>query len=75
MANRQPAESVASIVGCVNYKIPASGAVHHSGFIYELGMMDGNPPVAKGTLFRFGKDISVSDLVLIGYPFGGFDAN
>jgi hypothetical protein len=62
-------------VGCLTYVIPISGITHHTSFVYELGTISGAPPTAKATNFRLGRNIPSNELVMMAFPFGGFDAN
>jgi hypothetical protein len=61
-------------VGCVDYRISASGKMHHSNFIYELKVNDPGQRDDHGIL-TVGKIVPVTDLRLEKWAFGGFDAN
>jgi hypothetical protein len=64
-------------VGCVDYKISASGKSHQNGFIYSVQqLMPGheNGALNRGLLV-VGNDIPIADLTMERFVFGGFYAN
>lgn len=61
-------------VGCVDYRISASGKMHQSKFIYELMANDPGQRDEHG-IMSVGKNIPATGLRFEKWAFGGFDAN
>jgi hypothetical protein len=61
-------------IGCVYYRIGVSGKIHHSGFIYQLRVVNPSQGRDSGMLI-VGNDIPIEDIRMERFAFGGFDAN
>jgi hypothetical protein len=64
------------IVGCVDYQYPTSTRHHQTQFIYRLERVNhaAKPGAIPTIAIRIGEPVSAPDVVIIKFPFGGFNA-